>query len=355
MRVAPLEKIITILYHIDEKKARRTERAFDNLQKKGYNMLVMKIFLIVSFAIALLIALTAWICFYMAFYSPKRKPLGKDEYEIPDGVVYEPYREVMVGWMKETRAMSYETLSVRTKDGLTLRGKYYEYEEGAPIELMFHGYRGTSERDLCGGVQRCFKLGRSALVVDQRASGESDGRVITFGLKESEDCVAWIDLMIRRFGKDVKVFLTGISMGAATVMIAAGKDLPENVVGVVADCGYSSAKEIIKKVIRDMRLPADLLYPFVRLGGLVYGRFDIEKACPKEALKNCRLPIIFAHGETDDFVPCDMSRENFEACASEKKWIYTVANAGHGLSFILDKEGYIRALREAAGEYENNC
>ncbi len=321
------------------------------MHKKRYNKRIMRVFLIVLFALVVLIALTAFICFYMAFYSPKQKPLGEDEYQIPDGEIYEPYRDVMVGWMKKTRAMPCEKLSVRTKDGLVLRGKYYEYEKGAPIELIFHGYRGTSERDLCGGVQRCFELGRSALVVDQRASGESDGRVITFGAKESEDCLAWLGLMIQRFGKDVKVFLTGISMGAATVMIAAGKDLPENVVGVVADCGYSSAKEIIKKVIRDMRLPANLLYPFVRLGGLVYGGFDVEKACPKEALKNCRLPIIFVHGEDDDFVPCEMSRENFDVCASEKKWIYTVAGAGHGLSFIMDKERYIRALNEAAGEY----
>jgi len=127
---SPIRATSTVLYHTVNKKARRTERAFDNLHKKRYNKRIMKVFLIVLSAVVLLIALTAFICFYMAFYSPKRKPLGKDEYQIPDGEIYEPYRDVMVGWMKETRSMPCEKLSVRSNDGLVLRGKYYEYEKG---------------------------------------------------------------------------------------------------------------------------------------------------------------------------------------------------------------------------------
>ena len=87
---------------------------------------------------------------------------------------------------------------------------------------MFHGYRGSSERDLCGGVQRCFKLGRSALLVDQRAHGRSDGHIISFGVNERKDCLAWVDFMVKHFGPDVKIILTGISMGASTQRV---KDL----------------------------------------------------------------------------------------------------------------------------------
>ena len=222
-------------------------------------MLILYILL----GIAVLALLIAYLCFRMAFYVSKKIVIGPDDYPIPDGDIYEPHREQMVAWMKECRAMRREDVSIQSFDGLTLRGYFYEYAPGAPIELMMHGYRGDAERDLCGGVQRCFSMKRSVLLVDQRACGRSDGHVITFGIHEHRDCLAWARYLQERFGKDVPVILTGISMGAATVMIAAGQNVPENVVGVIADCGYTSAKEIIQKVIQDMHLPPAAAYPCV--------------------------------------------------------------------------------------------
>lgn len=302
------------------------------------------VFVWIVLSILVAILLISFACFYMAFFVPKRE-VSDEEYPIPPGQVYEPHRDTMVAWMKEVRTIPCEEVSIASFDGLKLCGKYYEYAPGAPIELMFHGYRGLAERDLCGGVQRSFALGRSALIVDQRASGNSEGRVITFGVYESRDCVSWVEFMLQRFGPDVKIILTGISMGAATVMMAAAKPLPPNVKGVLADCGYTSAKEIIKKVIGEMKLPASFLYPFVKLGARLYGGFDLEETPPIEAVQQCRLPIIFFHGDDDAYVPCDMSRLNFKACNAEKKLVI-VPGAGHGLSYILDGEGYIEALRE---------
>lgn len=296
----------------------------------------------------LLVLLIAYICYRMAFYVPPRKPVQSDVIEIPDGEIYEVFRENFETWVKEVRAMPHEEMTITSFDGLTLRGKYYEFAPGAPIELMFHGYRGSAERDLSGGVQRCFLLGRSALIVDQRCSGNSGGNVITFGIHEHRDCLSWVDFMLQRFGPDVKIILTGISMGASTVLMAAGKPLPKNVIGVLADCGYTSARDIIKVVIRQMKLPPDLSYPFVKLGAKLYGHFDLEETSPVEAVKSCKVPVIFFHGEEDEFVPCDMSRVNYEACRAKKKLV-TVPGAGHGLSFPVDPEGYLSAVREFFG------
>ena len=291
----------------------------------------------------------SYICFRMAFYVREKDKTPKEEYSIPEGEIYEPYREQMVGWMKEVRAMPCQEFHIRSFDGLRLRGKYYEYAPGAIIEIMFHGYRGSAERDMCGGVQRCFKLGHSALIVDQRCAGKSGGNVITFGINESRDCLDWMNFAIGHFGPDCRLMLTGISMGASTVLIAAGEELPKNVVGVLADCGFTSAKAIIKKVIRQLKLPPNLAYPFVKLGAKIYGHFDLEQTSALEAMKKCKVPVIFFHGETDDFVPCDMSRENFEACTG-KKMLVTVPNAGHGLSILLDPEGYRAAMKLFFGE-----
>lgn len=301
--------------------------------------------------VALILLLTALICFFRVFYSPKRKPLGPDEYDIPPGKIYEPFREGMIGWMKDIRTMPHEDVEVTSFDGLTLRGRYYECRKGAPMEILFHGYQGNSERDLCGGVRRCFALGRNALIVDQRACGRSDGHVITFGINERRDCLSWVNFAVEHFGKDVKIGITGISMGAATVMMAAAEEtLPENVIFALADCGYSSAREIIQKIMREMRLPVWLLYPFVRLGARLFGRFDLEETSPMEAVKKSRVPIIFFHGDTDDFVPCDMSRALFEACTAKKRLVI-VPGAGHGLAFPMDQENYLNELRI----FQNEC
>lgn len=294
--------------------------------------------------VVFLTLLTSFICFLITFYALPQKE--KEEFEIPPGEIYEPYREIMINWMKEARSFNPKEVSIISFDGLTLYGKYYEYSKDAPIELMFHGYRGSAERDLCGGVQRCFALKRSCLIVDQRTAGKSGGRVITFGIKESRDCLNWIDYIIENINKDAKIIITGISMGAATVTIAAGEKLPPNVIAALADCGYTSAKAIIKKVIRDLKMSPNLMYPFIKLGAKIFGGFDLEKYSPIEAMKKCTVPIIFIHGTADDFVPYEMSVENFNECTHKIKELVTVENAGHGLAFLKDTEGYFKAIRE---------
>ena len=163
--------------------------------------------------LAAAVLVIAYVCYRMAFYEPARVPVTDDRIEFPEGEIYEPFWGAMEKWTREVRKMPCEQFSISSFDGLTLKGKFYEYAPGAPIELMFHGYRGSAERDLSGGVQRCFKLGRSTLIVDQRCSGESGGHTITFGVNEHRDCLDWIDFMLEHFGPDVKIILTGISMG----------------------------------------------------------------------------------------------------------------------------------------------
>ena len=298
--------------------------------------------------IALFFAAT-YLCFRIAFYIPNRDPENYEMGGIPEGEIYEPYREKMENWQKETKELPQEEFSITTFDGLTLYGKYYEYEKGAPIELMFHGYRGSAGRDLSGGVQRCFKLQRSALIVSQRCSEKSDGNITTLGIHEHKDCLCWVDFMVKHFGPDVRIILTGISMGASTVLMAAGKPLPKNVIGALADCGYNSPKDILQKIIKQIGLPVSIGYFLVKMGAHIYGHFDLEEFSPEEAMKTCTIPVIFYHGETDDFVPCEMSKTNYAACRS-KKAIVTIPDAGHGLSYAVDPEKYLSTLKEFFAE-----
>ena len=296
----------------------------------------------------LLLAAVLGICLYcyrLAFYAPPGKPVPEDIIPLPEGEVYEPFHPQMTTWVHQIRAMDREFCQITSFDGLRLTGYYYEYKPGAPMEIMFHGYRGSAERDLPGGVQRAFSCGRSVLIVDQRCAGGSQGKTITFGIKERKDCLAWVDFCLKRFGPDVKIVLTGISMGAATVIMAGGEELPPNVIGILADCGYSSQREIMEKIAGEMGFPAKLCYPFIRLAARIFGGFDLEEYSALEAMKSCKVPVIFFHGDADNFVPWEMSQKNFDACAAAKKLVL-VPRAGHGLGYLVEPEEYLQALRD---------
>ena len=202
------------------------------------------LFLIILAVLAVLILLTSYICFRMAFYASRKPENLVDEFDIPDDSIYGGFRDLLVQWMKAAKKLPQEDISIRSFDGLELWGTYFECAPGAPIEILFHGYRGHANREMSGAVRRCHSLGHSALIVDQRACGRSGGHVITFGVNESRDCLCWIDYVVGRW-PDAKIILAGVSMGAGTVVMASGRGLPKNVIGILADCGYTSPADII--------------------------------------------------------------------------------------------------------------
>jgi len=308
----------------------------------------MEIYIILGVvaSILVLLFLVTLICFLMTFYNNKRKPLKDNLLDYPKDPAYERLKDQLVAWRKRARALDHKNFSITSFDGLTLRAKYYENIKGAPIEIMFHGYKSYGERDMSGGIERCFAMGKNAFIVEQRGCGESDGHVVTFGINESKDCLKWIDFVLKEFGSDTKIVITGISLGAATVMTAAAKDLPKNVKYALADCGFSSPKEIICDVVkRKKKLPPKIFYPFIKLGARIFGKFNLEESSAHEGVKSGKLPIIFFHGNEDDFVPCYMSQNLYEECKSPKKLVI-IDKAVHGLAYPQDKEKYLTALKE---------
>ena len=137
-----------------------------------------------------------------------------------------------------------------------------------------------------------------------------------------------------------------------TVLMAAGKQLPKNVIGVLADCGFPTAREIMMQVIRQMGLPPALVYPFVKLGAKLYGGFDLDQFSALEAAAHIQVPVIFFHGEADDFVPCRMTEEAYKACTSEKE-MYIVEDAGHAVSYLVNTPGYRKRVMDFLRKYMN--
>ncbi len=263
-----------------------------------------------------------------------------DEMEMIQGKQYEPYESVIRSGMEKAGKLPFQRIFIEARDGITLAGKYYHMKDGAPLILFFHGYRGTDLRDGNGILLYAKKAGYNALLVDQRCHGKSGGKAITFGIKERYDCMDWIRYVNRRFGDQLPSVLAGISMGASTVLMASDLGLPANVKGIMADCPYSEPKEILKTVMKQLKLPVNVTYTAVRIGAKVFGRFDIEEHSPLKAMENCHIPVLFIHGDEDYLVPCDMSQKCYDACISQNKRRVVVKGAAHGMSFCVDGELY---------------
>lgn len=297
----------------------------------------------------LIVLLIAGFSYRTAFYSSAHRK--EDHYALPQGEQYEKEQPRMLSLIQEMDEIPYEAVTISAHDGTKLAARYYHVQDGVPLQIQFHGYRGTALRDFCGGNKLARESGQNTLVVDQRAHGRSGGRTITFGIRERMDCLCWAEYASQRFGSNTPIFLSGVSMGAATVLMASELELPCNVIGIIADCPYSSPEAIIRKVCReDMHLPPALVMPFVRLGARLFGHFDLKEASAVQAVGNTDIPILLLHGEDDRFVPCDMSREIFDACAGEKTRI-TFPGAGHGLSYIVDTVRY----SEAVSRFVDQC
>ncbi|MBE6634855.1 MAG: alpha/beta hydrolase [Ruminococcaceae bacterium] len=290
---------------------------------------------------ALVTAALCLITYNMAFYRNPKKHKADPYRAIKDDSPGSVYSRKLIDHIV---SLKYENIYTESHDGLRLRARLYKVKEDAPFVIQCHGYKSTPMLDFSGGGALAMEMSMNVIMIDQRAHGESEGRTISFGLNESRDLSAWVEYVVKNYGEDRKILLNGISMGAATVLMASAMPLPKNVVGIAADCPYSSTKEIIKKVIRDMHLPADILYPFVRLGARVLGGFDPDKCNPEEAVKSASLPILLVHGEADSFVPFYMS-ERIKASNPNIEF-HAFPNADHGKSFIEDTDRYKTAFIE---------
>ena len=300
------------------------------------------ILLLIVLILAAAVLLIAAVLFCIAFRSPDRRL--NDDRCIPRSEQTDPIREELLGMIDALNTVPYERVSIPSGDGLRLAGRYYPHD-GAPLILAFHGYRGTPSRDFSGGARFYLDEGYALLLPEQRAHVGSEGHVVTLGVKERFDCLSWIGYARERFGPDRPIVLAGISMGAATVLMASGLGLPENVKGILADAPFTSPAAILAKVCGDVRVPAALALPFLRLAARLYGGFGLSDADAAEAVTRTPVPILLIHGEDDRFVPCDMGRQ-IAAANPEKITLETFPGAGHGLSFVVDRPRYERLVRD---------
>ncbi len=316
------------------------------------NFSTKKILLAVLFGLCVLLfgaVSIALYAYFECFYHPKRKRKSKEK-------CYQNHKkrgeDFVCSLMDSFMERKCERVEITSHDGLKLYGYYYHVKEGAPVEIGFHGYRSNAVRDFCGGGAICLDNGINLLLVDQRAHGDSTGESISFGINERLDCKCWVDYVKQRFGNDVKIILAGVSMGAGTVLMASDMDFGGNVRCIVADCPYSDQSQIIKLVCSKRKLDPKLFYPFIKLSAKTIGGFDLEEYTPLKAVAHTKIPILLIHGEADNFVPCSMSKDLYDACTSEKQLV-VVKGAGHAMSYVVDEKLYKKTVLDFFSKHLN--
>ena len=281
---------------------------------------------------------------------PKAKDKSKKKLTGSDDFTH--MMEAMLSAAGELEKKELEEVTIDSHDGIKLTGHWYCPENPKRVIVAMHGWRSGWSQDFGIIAPFWFNNDCAVLFAEQRAQGKSEGEYMGFGLLERYDCFEWTKWVSEKTESKYPTYLAGVSMGATTVLMTAGFTLPQCVKGIIADCGFTSPHAIWKHVAEDnLKIPYGLYSAVVK--DMCKKRIQVaadEYSCT-EAMKNCTVPVLFAHGTDDKFVPISMTFENYKACASPKK-LFIVPGAGHGMSYFVDKNGYERATLEFFKEYD---
>lgn len=259
--------------------------------------------------------------------------MGSDEYTgIQDTEAQKAYDE----WVKDKHV---STWNLTSEDGLELSAQYYpNAKESHRYVLALHGYT-VDHRDIMPAAYRFAEKGYHILAPDQRGRGTSEGNYLGMGWLEKEDVKLWIDKLLQH-DSQAQIILYGESMGAATLMMTVGDEIPQNVKALVEDCGYTSAYEMFADQLKErFGLPSFPFLPTANIIASMRAGYSFSNADAKSQLETATLPILFIHGSADDYVPTYMGVELYESYQGEKE-LLLIDNAGHGASSDIDPDTY---------------
>lgn len=251
----------------------------------------------------------------------------------------DPYEEEVMRRTKELEKEPMEDLKLTSADGLTLRAKLWRAEQPSDrLIVCVHGCRSSGLKEFCFAGPDYHRMGCHVLFVDQRACGASEGDYMSYGYFEAGDIARWVRGIDEYFNGTIQIWLHGISMGGATVLMLSGM---RRIRGIIADCSYTDAwEEFAGQLTGSFHLPE---WPLLSLTDAVCRRtagFSFRDASPLQAVKRAEVPVLFVHGGKDDYVPTRMGKQLYDACASEKD-LLIVEDAVHARSYYTDTARYL--------------
>lgn len=252
-----------------------------------------------------------------------------------------PYAGTVSRLILELRGLPWEDVYTTSSDGLSLHARLLR-GRGEDNVILVHGYRSSGENDFAGIAQYYIARGFGVLLIDQRAHGRSEGREICFGTREREDVRRWVDFA--RANLQGRLWLHGVSMGAATVLMAAGEGFDTRVEGMVADSSFTSPRDVLAyQMTRQYHLPQFPFVPIGTLAGMLIAGRDFACGSVLRAAESAREPVLFVCGAEDRSLPPG-STEKLREARGGRGPMLVVPGAKHALCWLQDPEGYARAL-----------
>ncbi|WP_164669660.1 alpha/beta hydrolase [Virgibacillus doumboii] len=257
-------------------------------------------------------------------------------------------------WRSWVDKQDFDEWTMNSYDGLELKGYFLESEQPSnKVVVLAHGYLGNAMQMGLYGQYYYEQLGYNIFMADARGHGASEGDYTGFGWHDRKDYVDWVNLIIEKYGEDTEIVMHGVSMGAATVLMASGEELPDNVKAIVADSPYTSVKDLFSyQMGRMYNLPSFPILPTTSMVTKMKAGYSLSEASALKQVKKAEVPILYIHGNADTFVPTKMAKKLYENTKSEAEMM-TVDNAGHGETFVTAKEKYKNKLNAFLNKFIN--
>lgn len=301
--------------------------------------LIIVLIVIASILVVLFVAIL--LLYINIFYSPLKGQLS--DFNLRGSKNFAGYEEELKELIIKLMERPYEDVYVRSFDKLKLHARLFENKGSDKVAILCHGYRGTAYRDFCGGANEAIELGYSVILIDERAHGSSQGHSITFGIREVQDLLSWVAYARERFGQEINLALIGISMGGATVLMAADK-VGENV-KIIADSPYSSPKIMLKETIRSIHLPIFIFYPLLYITSILFAHTNLNKLSAYDSVKQTNNKVLIIHGNKDSVVNYKISEALYQTYPDKIQY-ELFDGADHGVSYLADTKRYRKIIKD---------
>ncbi|MCM3757892.1 alpha/beta hydrolase [Sporosarcina aquimarina] len=233
------------------------------------------------------------------------------------------------------------TITMQSYDNLKLKAQFIKNNKNDSHKaiILAHGFRNTGE-DMGKYAKFYYDQGFDVLLPDARGHGDSEGDYIGYGWHERLDYKDWIKYLIQQHDAE-QIILQGNSMGAATVLMTSGEQLPKQVKGIVADSSYSTVKKELAHQLKSIYgLPAFPLLEVTSVIANIRAGYTLQEASAVDQVRKNKVPLLLIHGDADDLVPTEMATELYDAASGENE-LWIVPDAGH-----------TKAFDNITGEYE---
>lgn len=227
---------------------------------------------------------------------------------------------------------------INSFDNLKLHAYEIKESYGNKWVITVHGYT-TKAEYMSSIAYKYYTLGYNSIIPNLRGHGKSEGNYIGMGWHDRLDIIKWIEYIINQ-DENAEIVLHGISMGASTVMMVSGEELPQNVKVIIEDCGYTSAKDQLAYKLKNMfKVPSFPLLNICSIITKIKAKYFITEASAINQIKKSNTPTLFIHGNKDKFVPFYMLDDLYDACNADKDKLI-INNAGHAKCEKVDSDLY---------------